>query len=179
MHGIRITMQNAKTKHPVLLFYKDELRAPASNEDCDCNPDPLLWLPTARLSERQSRMDSWAAESKTRCTKTTTSEPGDRAGSIPASSMPSSFPSSLPGGAAPVPTELSDVVLEGEAQRRLDREPLTVWTDLPYLSDAETGLTRAEFRVSESGCEGSLTPEKADVVWASVSVNKILKRGMR
>lgn len=127
-------------------------------------------------------MDSWAAKSETRCTKTVaaafpSTEAGDRAGSIPASSMPPSFPSSLLGGAASVPTELSDVVLKGEAQRQPDREPLTVWTDLPYLSDAETGLTRADFCVSRER-DGSTTPEEADVVWASVSVNRVLEEGM-
>lgn len=56
-----------------------------------------------------------------------------------------------------------------------DREnPLAVWTDLPYLSNEQTGLTRCEFRVLECGA----SPRDADVLWASRSIDRSFEAAM-
>ena len=53
---------------------------------------------------------------------------------------------------------------------RQEGSPLLVWTDLPHLSDGETGLTRPEFIVLDCGV-GASSPRDADVVWASSSID--------
>ena len=55
--------------------------------------------------------------------------------------------------------------------------PLSVWTDLPYLSDAKTGLTRSEFVVLDCGV-GASSPRDADVVWASSSIDPKFEAAM-
>lgn len=57
---------------------------------------------------------------------------------------------------------------------RDSENPLTVWTDLPYLCNGETGLTRCEFRVLESGA----SPRGADLLWASRSVDRSFEAAM-
>lgn len=73
------------------------------------------------------------------------------------------------GGASRSPA-VSGARADGDGGDRREGSPLSVWTDLPHLSDGETGLTRPEFVVLDCGV-GASSPRDADVVWASSSID--------
>lgn len=153
---------------------------------------PSVALPKNRLAKRQRLMDAWAVENRAR--KATTDPPTPAAiasgnTTAPAASqkipdsgendivapevdtslpMPPGDPRSHQLGVAPEASAASGKVGCGS------EHPVTVWTDLPYLWNGETGLTRSEFRVLESGA----SPQGADVLWASRSIDRKFEAAM-
>ncbi|CAN0409877.1 unnamed protein product, partial [Hapterophycus canaliculatus] len=65
----------------------------------------------------------------------------------------------------------------GGFDQREGLPPLSVWTDLPHLSDGDTGLTRPEFRVLDCNIGGA-SPRDADVIWASGSIDQKFEAAM-
>ncbi|CAM9649338.1 unnamed protein product, partial [Ectocarpus fasciculatus] len=138
-----------------------------------------LSLPRDRLAKRQRRMDSSANEYRARLAATATAAAVAAGIVTPAApvakqaSPPSPLPSSGVGAVA-----LSSAG-GGRGEGRGGLPPLSVWTDLPYLSDGETGLTRPEFRVLDCGLAAAAaaaaavvaSPRDADVVWSSSSID--------
>lgn len=154
---------------------------------------PSVALPRNRLAKRQRLMDTWAVENRVR--KATTDPPTPAAiasGNTTAPAASQKIPDSgenndivAPEVDASLPMPPGDLrshqlgvapkASAGSAKVGWGSEhPLTVWTDLPYLWNGEMGLTRPEFRVLESGA----SPQGADVLWASRSIDRNFEAAM-
>ncbi|CAN0516226.1 unnamed protein product, partial [Ectocarpus sp. 8 AP-2014] len=137
-----------------------------------------LSLPRDRLAKRQRRMDSSANEYRARLAGTATAATTATGTVTPAAPVQAPVPPPPPSsgvGAA----ELSPAA-GSRGDGRGGVPPLSVWTDLPYLWDGETGLTRPEFRVLDCGlaAAAAASPRDADIVWASSSIDPKFQAAM-
>ena len=171
---------------PALFYLLQDLphRLP---EDCQS-----AILPRNCLAKRQRLMDFWAREKCTREAIIPPPAPAPMASGNTAPAASREIPDSgenndtlgagvdtplpgPPGGFHSPQVGVAPSASGASARVGRDNEnPLTVWTDLPYLCDSVTGLTRPEFRVLESGA----SPRGADVLWASRSIDQNFEAAM-
>ncbi|CAM9281425.1 unnamed protein product [Pylaiella littoralis] len=150
--------------------------------------DHSLTLPRDCLAKRQHRMASWAAEHRARRAAAATSAAAAAAAATAAPLPQQDTPqdkdrsggrrSPSPGVPASAPPSPSVAISSSSSSSSSgSRAPLSIWTDLPHLSDERTGLTRPEFRVLDCRV-GAASPRDADVVWASSSINPEFEAAM-
>lgn len=140
-----------------------------------------LSLPRDRLAKRQCRMDSSANEHRARLAATATAATTAAGTVTPAAPVAMQAPLPPPAPSSGVGVGALSPPAGSRGDGRGGVPPLSVWTDLPYLSDGETGLTRPEFRVLDCGlaaAAAAASPRDGDIVWSSSSIDPKFQAAM-